>query len=53
MYLFKSICLVGLAIGLWISAPIIIAVGGTIVLLMAVRYLLKEHADVQRSLNKN
>jgi protein-S-isoprenylcysteine O-methyltransferase Ste14 len=49
MYFFKALCLVGVAIGLWISAPIIIAIGGTAILIMGVRYLLKEHADVQKN----
>ena len=48
MYLLKSIVLVGIAIGLWIVGPIIIALGGTVLIIVVIRYILKEHADAQR-----
>lgn len=49
MHLLKSIFLVGIAIGLWVMAPIIVALLGTVGAIIVVRYLLKEHADAQRS----
>ena len=49
MYMLKSIFLVGMAIGLWIIAPIIVGLGGTVIAILVIRYILKEHADAQRN----
>ena len=49
MYLLKSIALVGIAIGLWITAPILIALGGTVATILIIRYMLKEYADAEKN----
>ena len=49
MYLLKAVVLVGIAIGLWIIGPILVALGGTAIIIIIIRYILKEHADAQKN----
>lgn len=49
MYLIKAIMLVGASIGLWVVAPIVIALAGTALAIVLIRFVLKEHADAQRN----
>jgi hypothetical protein len=47
MHMIKAIFLVGISIGLWVVAPILGMLMGTVALIIFVRFVLKEHADAQ------
>ena len=48
MYLLKAIFLVGIAIGVWLIAPLVIAIGSTVALIVFIRYIIKEDAEVRK-----
>ena len=47
MHMIKAIFLVGVAIGIWIVFPVLVAIGGTVCVILLIRYIIKEHADAQ------
>ena len=52
MHMLKAILLVGVAIGIWIVFPVLVAIGGTIGVILLIRYIIKEHADAQENLRR-